>query len=355
MDHYAKAYPIFSRIRGYRRYLDMLYSLRKFTRDEVAEQRMKIIKFYDQYGEEATKEAFGADRKVISKWRKKLQDNGSLTALIPLSTRPHRVRRSTVSQEIVDFIRGMREKHPRLGKEKIKPLLEKYGEERGIKVPSESTIGNIIKRHKFFFQKSGKVYHDPGSKWAQNKVKKKKRIRVKHPPKPQEFGHILSDTVERVTDGIKDYFFSAIDAKLKFAMTLNYKRLTSRNMKDFYLRFKEVYPGVIKDWQNDNGSENLGEFDEQLTREGIPHFFSYPHCPKINTYIERYNRTIQEEFIDNHLDLIHDKELFHKELSEYLIFYNTQRPHKTLGLKSPLDYLISQGGMSQMSLTYTPP
>jgi hypothetical protein len=89
-----------------------------------------------------------------------------------------------------------------------------------------------------------------------------------------------------------------IDARLKFALTLNYKRLTSRNMKDFYLRFKSVYPVVIKSWQSDNGSENLGEFDDQLNREGILHYFSYPHCPKINTYIERYNRTIQEEFID---------------------------------------------------------
>ena len=330
----------------------MLYSLKKFSGSEVAGERMRIIKFYEQYGEEATKEAFGADRKVISRWRKRLRESrGDLTGLVPLSTRPHRVRRSTVPQEVIALIRGLREKHPRLGKEKIKSLLEQ--DCRGIKVPSESTIGNIIKRHKFFFQKSGRVYHDPNSRWAQNKVKKKKRMRVKHPPKPQEFGHILSDTVERVTDGVKDYFFSALDAKLKFAVTLNYKRLTSRNMKDFYFRFKEVYPLKIKSWQNDNGSENLGEFDEQLVREGIPHFFSYPHCPKINSYIERYNRTIQEEFIDNHLDLIHDKELFHKELSDYLIFYNTQRPHKSLGLKSPLEYLISQGGMSQMSLTYT--
>jgi len=45
----------------------MLYSLRRFTGSEVAGERMKIIKFYEQYGEEATKEAFGADSKVISR------------------------------------------------------------------------------------------------------------------------------------------------------------------------------------------------------------------------------------------------------------------------------------------------
>jgi len=44
----------------------MLSSLRKFSRDEVVQQRMRIMEFYDRYGEQATREAFGADRKVIS-------------------------------------------------------------------------------------------------------------------------------------------------------------------------------------------------------------------------------------------------------------------------------------------------
>lgn len=332
----------------------MLCSLRRFKGSEVAQQRMKIIKFYEQYGEKATKEAFGADRKVINRWQRRLKENGgALSSLVPHSTRPHRVRRSTVSQEIINFIKGMREKYPRIGKEKLKPLLDKYCKERLLKTVSESTIGNIIKRHKFFYQKTGRIYHNPNSKWAQNRVKKAKRLRIKHPLKPEDFGHIVADTVERVTDGVKDYFYSAIDAKLKFALTLNYKRLTSRNMKDFYQRFRSVYPFTVKSWQSDNGSENLGEFDAELKRTKIPHYFSYPHCPKINTYIERYNRTIQEEFIDNNLDVIYDKPLFNRRLAEYLIFYNNQRPHKSLGLKSPIEYLIENGEMSQKSMTYT--
>jgi len=73
MDHYARAYSVFSRIRGYRRYQKMLSSLRRFARSEVAQERLRIIEFYKQYGEQATKEAFGASRKVISRWRKKLR------------------------------------------------------------------------------------------------------------------------------------------------------------------------------------------------------------------------------------------------------------------------------------------
>lgn len=354
MDHYAKAYPIFSRIKGYWRYVDMLKSLRRYGRDEVAQQRMKIMKFYDRYGEKATQEAFGADRKVIHRWKKRLREhNGKLFSLVPLSTRPKSTRRSTVSVAIVDFIKRMREEHPRIGKEKIKPLLDEYCIKNGLNTISESTVGNIIKRHNFFLQRSGRIYHNPQSKWALNKGHRDKRLRIKYPPKPKDFGHILSDAVERITDGIRDYFISAIDAKMKFALTLNYKRLTSRNMNNFYHRFRLVYPLKIKDWQTDNGTENLGEFDQQLKRDKIPHIFSYPHCPKINTYIERYNRTVQEEFIDNNLHIIHDKYALNKALVNFLLYYNSVRPHKSLGLKSPLDFLVSNGEMSHLSLTYT--
>lgn len=332
----------------------MLNSLSKFEGSEIASERLRIIKFYEEYGEAATKEAFGADRKVISRWKRRLQENrGELSSLIPQSTRPHRTRRSEIPVDIVEYIRQMRQEHPRMGKEKLKTFVDDYCKNKGLTPISESSIGNIIKRYKLFYQKTGRIYHDPAHWRARSKNTPHSKLRLKHPMKPEEFGHIVSDTVERITDRIKDYFYSAIDAKGKFALTLNYKKRISRNMKDFYKRFQSVYPYAIESWQSDNGGENKGEFDEQLRKDGILHYFSYPRCPKINTYIERYNRTVQEEFIDNNLDIICDKKLFHQKLADYVIFYNAQRPHKSLGLKSPLQYIIDNGGLSHLSLTYT--
>lgn len=237
----------------------MLSSLRRFARSEVAQERLRIIQFYKQYGEKATEEAFGADRKVINRWGQRLRrHNGGLEGLIPESTRPRRTRAMTVPVAIIQFIREIRQEHPRLGKEKIKPLLDEYCQDRGLRSISESTIGKVIKRHKLFYQKAGRIYHDPSRKQPQQQ----KRLRVKRSPRHEDFGHIIADTVERVTDGVKDYFYNAIDAKLKFALSLNYKRLNSKNMKDFYNRFRALYPLQIKDWQSDNGAENLGEFDK---------------------------------------------------------------------------------------------
>ena len=332
----------------------MIESLRRFDIDEVAKQRLKIINFYDIHGEQACIEAFGADRKVISRWKQRLKTSkGSLSSLTPKSTKPVNVRTPKTRHEIVDFIKNQRETHFRIGKEKLKIFLDTYCEEKGIKTVSESTIGNIIKRNNFFYQDQRKVYHDPDSSWAQKTRKKTKRLRIKNVFHPTYFGYIVSDSVERITDGIKEYFISAIDAKMKFSLTLNYKRLTSENMTDFYFKLKEVYPGKIKMWQSDNGPENQGLFDAQLKKDNIPHYFIYPRCPKIDTFIERYNRTLQDEFIDPNLYLIHNKGVFGHKLSDYIVYYNSQRPHHSLNLKSPLQYFMDEGGMSQMSLTYT--
>ena len=65
-----------------------------------------------------------------------------------------------------------------------------------------------------------------------------------------------------------------------------------------------MYPLTIKSMQTDNGSEFLGDFDEYLKSRMIPHYFSYPRCPKINGCVERYNSTLKEEFVYNNIDVI---------------------------------------------------
>ena len=69
-----RARPIFGRMPGYRRLVGMLSSLHRFQQDEVAPQRLKIIQFYDKHGEQATREAIGVSRQVISTWKKNIPD-----------------------------------------------------------------------------------------------------------------------------------------------------------------------------------------------------------------------------------------------------------------------------------------
>jgi len=354
MDHSAKAYKIFSRIKGYEEVKEVLKSLKRFSKSDVAQERLRIIEFYDKFGERTTQQAFGLKRNTIWVWKKKLRSNrNSISSLIPVSTTPKTKRTMIVHPKVVAYIKLLREEHVRLGKEKIKPLLDEYCLKENLPTIKESTIGKVIKRNKFFFQNAGRIYHNPNSKWAKNKLKRKKRDRVKKPPKPTSFGYIEMDTVIKFVDGVRMYFLTAIDVKLKFAFSLPYANLNSRNTVDFFKRLQFVYPVKITTVQTDNGLEFLAEFDEYLKNQRIPHLFIYPRCCRINGAIERFNRSIQEEFIDENLHLISDQKLFSSKLIDYLLFYNTQRVHKSLGLKTPLGYLQEQKALSKNSVTYT--
>lgn len=224
----------------------MLHSLRRFSRDEVAQERHRILRFYDTYGERATKEAFGVDRKLIHVWKKRLKaHDGHLEALIPHSTKPTRVRRMHIDPRIIGWIRQIRQEHPRMGNEKLKPFVDKYCKEAQIPSVCESTIGKIIKRHKFFYQSSGRVYHDP-ARCMKGSRSKPKRLRVLHAPKHTEFGHFQADSSVKFVDGIRRYMISAIDSTMKFSFSSCYSHLTSRAARDFLTRLEVVYPLPIK-------------------------------------------------------------------------------------------------------------
>lgn len=328
----------------------MVSGLKRFSQSDIASERLRIIKFYNTHGEKTTKDAFGVGKKVIFVWKKKLSfARGRLTSLIPISTRPHTSRSMETDPKVFKFIKSLREKYPRLGKEKIYPLLVAFCTKEGIKPIKISTICKVIKRNNLFYQRQGNVYHNLNL----YSRKKTKRLRVRYAPKHKDLGHLQMDTILRYENGIKYYFYTVIDTKGKFAFCLPYKTLTSTNTLDFYSKAVSVIPYNVKSVQTDNGLEFLGVFSLYLQNINIPHFFTYPRCPKINGVIERFNRSVQEEFIDFNLHHIHDQKTFTSNLADYLLFYNYQRVHQALGDTSPMAYLLQKGVMSKNSVTYT--
>lgn len=343
---------IYARIKCSKGVMPVVSSLRKFSTSEVATERMRIISFYDRYGERATKEAFGANRKTIHVWKKRIRHgNQHLVALTPQSTRPVNPRGMQVDIRLVTYIRNERERYSRRSKEKLKPFVDQEAKRLGISSIAQSTIGKVIKRNNLFFFKGRKIYHNPDSKWAQQR--QKKRIRVKHAPKPVDFGHLEMDTVVKLVDSIKVYMYTAIDIRMKFSFAYPYTTLNSQNTVDFFKKLSLVFPVPIVSVQTDNGLEFLGAFESYLASHRIPHHFTYPRCPRINGVIERYNRTLTEEFLDENLHLIHDPKAFCGKLVTWLIYYDCDRVHQSLGLRSPMGYLLSEGGMSKKSVACT--
>jgi len=121
----TKAFFLFGRIKGLKEVIRMLSSLKRFSLSEVTGERLKILEFYQEYGEKATLKAFGVNRKTVWVWRKRLkQGRNQLSSLIPSSTKPKTTRRMEVDLRIVEYIKSLRETYYRLGKRKIKFLVD---------------------------------------------------------------------------------------------------------------------------------------------------------------------------------------------------------------------------------------
>lgn len=136
-------------------------------------------------------------------------------------------------------------------------------------------------------------------------------------------------------------FMSVIDIFTKYALVERVERLSSATAVEVFKVFRETNPTSITRVQTDNGSEFLAAFHEYLEKEAIIHQFIYPHHPKINGVVERFNRTVQEECINRSDTIYYDIPAFEKQLSTYLYWYNYQRPHSALKYQAPMSFIQS--------------
>lgn len=336
---------------GYGRLYDYGYNHNHMITKE-AKQRLKILRFWRKYGLQPTKDAYGIGRSTLYLWWQIYQESEYKESSLNLgSTRPKNVRKRDVNHKIITEIRRLRtEVCPNLGKDKIKILLDPFCKENKLETISASTIGRIIKEKQIYHHRR-KVYHN-------GEVKCVKRTKKKRKPadfKVNEPGNLIElDTIVKFDYGIKRYVITAVDTYSRYSFAYSYKRATSNNAKDFFIKLKTVFPYAITHIQTDNGSEFHKYFASYVKSQKTIHFYNYKGQPHKNGHVEKYNRSIQDEFIDWHLSLLEDPDEFNKKLMDYLIWHNTVRPHWSLNLQSPVDYLIKNNHLSNMCWTDTP-
>jgi transposase InsO family protein len=313
---------------------------------EKAKHKIKVIVFWEKYGLDAALDAFPHKRSTLFNWKRILaENNGRLESLNEKSTSPKSKRKRTVDSMIEQFIVDLRTVHPRTGKEKLKPLLDRYCKEQGIKIISISTIGRVIldlkKKNKIPQNRKLSYYARSDSFSERNKLKRKKIRRKDYIP--EEAGDLVQvDTIVKFINGIRRYIVTAIDLKSEFGFAYAYTNHSSKSTADFFQKFQSVAPFTIKRIQTDNGSEFDHLFADYAEKQNITHFHNYPRCPKMNAVVERFNRTVQEDFIDWNREIMVEKiNGFNEKLIEWLLWYNTERPHQTLRQIPPMQYIIN--------------
>jgi transposase InsO family protein len=307
----------------------------KYMITEKAKERTRILAFWEKYGDEATNDAYHVSRRTLYRWQRALtMRQGKLEALNPERTAPIHRRSRLVDTWVPDRIIILRTKHPRLGKEKLHALLMHEGY-----TGSVSTIGRILNdltqrglvpvRTRLSFYAKGGIHRE------------KRRVVCKKLRRPQSVRVLELDTIVRFIDGTKRYILTAIDTETRTAFAGAYTNHGSQSASNFLRRCIQVLPDCPIHIQTDNGSEFAKYFHETTERLGLTHYHTYPRTPKMNAHIERFNRTLSEEFIVYHKAVLRDDvSMFNHILIDWLLWYNSERPHHALGLRSPFQCMM---------------
>ncbi len=63
--------------------------------------------------------------------------------------------------------------------------------------------------------------------------------------------------------------------------------------------------------------------------------FITPHCPEQNGMVERVIRTLKEQCVQRHR--FESLQNASRVIADWIGFYNNQRPHQALGMKTPAE------------------
>ena len=306
---------------------------------DKAEHKFNVLIFWDKHGLEATMDAFRVSRRTLFLWKKQLRSGrGKPEALNEKSKAPEHTRIRAWPLALLDEIKKQRMEHPNLGKAKLQKILVHFCKKQGIPVPSASTVGRLIADMGGLRIFPQKVTHFGKIRKANRKkvLRKPKDLKATHP------GHVVAlDTVERFVHGCRRYIITFEDIHSRFGFAWSTTSHASKAAKEFFDLCRMVFPVQFEHVLTDNGSEFKKHFSEALAELHMTHYHTYPKTPKMNAHCERFNRTIQEEFVDYHAHQLLEPEKFNILLMEWLVWYNCERPHWALKLETPLQFLLS--------------
>ena len=88
--------------------------------------------------------------------------------------------------------------------------------------------------------------------------------------------------------------------------------------------------------RSDNGLVFSSRSYTQLVRSyGLRQEFITPHCPQQNGMVERLIRTLKEQCVHRHR--FESVQHASRIIADWILFYNTQRPHQALKMKTPAE------------------
>jgi transposase InsO family protein len=254
---------------------------------------------------------FGFSQSVIVKWVQKAKGIGYHP--IPTRSSKPKFHPKQLKEEIVQKILDIRLKTKRTSEVVHQHLLND-----GVKV-SLNSVRRTIDRHGLMKKRSPwKRYHPHQDR-----------------PHALKSGDLVeTDTIHRMIDAKKRlYVFTLIDTYSRWVYAKAYHRISSKIGVDFVREAQRKSVFHFSMIQSDHGPEFGKWFVERVKTN---HRYTRIGKPNDNAHIERFNRTLQEECLDK---VPNDVRKINCALKEYLRYYNHERLHLGLLLKTPMQFI----------------
>ena len=301
----------------------------------LARARLAMLRWHEEHGRNIslTCRRFGRSRPSFYRWQGRYRRYG-LRGLEDCSHRPHRVRHPSWTLTEIQATLVLRLEYPRWGKAKLQILLAQQGT-----VLSVSMVGRMLYRLK----QSGQLREG-----------KRKGVRTVSRPRPYAIRKPKDSVVTQPGDLVqvdtKDLRFgngktfkhlSLVDEQSRYAVAEIGIGASARTVAGHLDRMRARLPFPVKAIQVDGGSEFKADFEAYCQERGIRLFVLPPRSPKLNGKVERLQRTFEEECYQCTDVPLRVAELA-AALRDYETTYNTIRPHRALGYRTPAQYLADQ-------------
>jgi transposase InsO family protein len=281
-------------------------------------------------------DAAGVSRATVYKWLRRFRDEGS-GGLEDRSSRP-RSCPTALPPRSVQRILGAR-RRAKVGPHQLAGML---GMPR-------STIYGILRRHglsrlshidrptgipirRYQMNRPGELVH----------VDVKKLARI-----PSGGGWRMRADVHhsRGAAGGYDYIHSAVDDHTRVAFSQIRADENGDSCAEFLLAaakaFAEIGITIERIMTDEARVYTLSKvFKAACTRRDIDHITTGPYRPRINGKVERFNRTLAEEWA--YKRLYHSNADRQRAFNQWLWNYNHNRPHTALQGRSPMDHLFNK-------------
>ena len=294
-----------------------------------------IIFYYTMGGQNVTKVSshFGIDRSTVYYWLNRF-DETNLKTLESRSTVPSGKRSWQPDGEILVRMLKLRKSYPRWGKMKLKYVYQ-YLYDTDI---SSWQFQKLIEVFKLQRIKRRNPYRSNGGK--------RTRVRITDEIRKSSKELLQLDTIVLHLFGTKRYILTAVDHQTKLAYARIYNRHNSQSSCDFLIRLRYLLDDNISIILTDNGSEFEKYFKQAIDSLKIKRYYTKPRTPKDNPECERFNRTLKEEWLSlgNWFESIEE---MNQSLTDWLIIYNSIRPHQSLNYLTPLQYATKTKHLSE--------